>query len=46
MLASLWDKYDNKALFFGVNSILLGLATLALVLLLKKLNKNFREHAG
>ena len=44
VLAAMWDKYDNKAYFFLVNSVLLGLATLALFSMLKKLNKVFNEH--
>ncbi|MFL5752093.1 MAG: peptide MFS transporter [Bacteroidia bacterium] len=46
ILATLWDNYDNKALFFLVNVILLGIATLALVLMLKKLNRVFREYVS
>ncbi len=44
ILATFWDKYDNKALFFIVNSLLLGLATLALLLMLKRLNRVFKEY--
>lgn len=44
VLAALWDKYDNKAYFFLVNSVLLGLATLALFSVLKKLNEVFSRY--
>ncbi len=44
MLASMWDKYDNKALFFAVNCLLLGLATLSLLFMLKRLNRIFKEN--
>jgi POT family proton-dependent oligopeptide transporter len=44
ILATFWDKYDNKGWFFLVNSLLLALAALALLLMLKRLNKIFKEH--
>jgi len=44
VLSSLWDSYENKAYFFYVNAILLGLAALALFVLLKRLNKVFSAY--
>jgi POT family proton-dependent oligopeptide transporter len=44
ILAALWDKYDNKALYFAVNSILLFAAAVLMFFLLKKLNEVFREY--
>ncbi|MFM7565744.1 MAG: MFS transporter, partial [Flavobacteriales bacterium] len=44
VLSSLWDSYENKADFFYVNAILLGLAALALFVLLKRLNKVFSAY--
>jgi proton-dependent oligopeptide transporter, POT family len=38
-----WDKFDNKANYFWLNFGLLMLATLILFLLLKRLNRVFRE---
>ncbi len=38
-----WDKFDNKANFFVVNFILLMFAFLIMMLLLKRLNKVFKE---
>jgi len=43
ILATLWDGYDNKADFFWVNFALLTAAALALTLMLRWLNKLFRE---
>lgn len=43
VLATMWDKYDNKANFFWVNFVLLMLAALALFSMLKWLNRVFRE---
>jgi POT family proton-dependent oligopeptide transporter len=45
VLSSLWDTYDNKANFFWVNTMLLGLAALVLFAMLKNLNKTFKQHA-
>lgn len=45
VLSSLWDTYDNKANFFWVNTLLLGLAALVLFAMLKNLNKTFKQHA-
>ncbi|MFN5183000.1 MAG: peptide MFS transporter [Bacteroidota bacterium] len=42
ILASTWDNYDNKALYFLVNSGLLLLAALIMFLLLKRLNAIFK----
>jgi POT family proton-dependent oligopeptide transporter len=46
ILATLWDGYDNKANFFIINFILLMLATAALALMLKRLNKIFLEYGA
>jgi len=46
ILASMWDTYENKALFFLVNCALLGAAALLLFFLLKNLNKIFKEYGG
>lgn len=43
ILATMWDGYDNKANFFWVNFILLAIAAVALALMLKWLNRLFRE---
>lgn len=43
VLATMWDRYDDKANFFWVNFVLLILATLALFAMLKWLNRVFRE---
>jgi proton-dependent oligopeptide transporter, POT family len=44
ILASLWDGYDNKANFFLVNFTILAFAAILLFIMLKRLNKIFREH--
>ena len=38
-----WDKFDNKANFFWLNFALLMLAFLIMMLLLKRLNRVFKE---
>lgn len=43
VLATMWDRYDNKADFFWVNFVLLALAAATLFLLLRWLNRIFRE---
>ncbi|MCB0545368.1 MAG: peptide MFS transporter, partial [Saprospiraceae bacterium] len=43
ILATMWDRYDNKANFFWVNFIILMLAALALFSMLRWLNRVFRE---
>lgn len=43
ILASMWDKYENKANFFWLNFLLLMTAAAMLFLLLKRLNKVMRE---
>ncbi len=43
VLATMWDKYDNKADFFWVNFILLGLASVALFSMLRWLNRIFKD---
>ena len=45
VLSSLWDGYENKANFFLVNSVLLGVAALVMFAMLKWLNKIFKEYA-
>ncbi len=45
VLSSLWDGYENKANFFLVNSVLLGVAALMMFLMLRWLNKIFKEFA-
>lgn len=45
VLAKNWDKFDNKANFFWVNFILLTIAFIVMMLLLKRLNKVFKEEA-
>jgi POT family proton-dependent oligopeptide transporter len=44
VLATLWDSYDNKANFFWVNFVLLGIAALMMFGILRWLNKIFKEH--
>jgi POT family proton-dependent oligopeptide transporter len=43
VLSSMWDNYEQKANFFFVNFILLGLAALLLFGMLKRLNKVFSQ---
>jgi POT family proton-dependent oligopeptide transporter len=43
VLSSLWDGYDDKAYFFYVNAILLGLAALLMFGILRWLNRIFEE---
>lgn len=45
VLAKNWDKFDNKANYFYLNFALLLLATGIMFLLLKRLNKVFKEQA-
>lgn len=45
ILATLWDKYDNKANYFLVNFVLLGIAALTIFLMLRWLNKVFKEYS-
>lgn len=44
ILATMWDGYENKANFFLVNFVILGVAAAAIFLMLKWLNKIFREY--
>ncbi|MFY8190774.1 MAG: MFS transporter, partial [Bacteroidia bacterium] len=44
ILATLWDGYENKANFFLVNMVLLGVAALMTLFMLKWLNKILKEH--
>ena len=44
VLSSMWDGYDQKANFFYVNFVLLGLAALLLFGMLRKLNKVFSQY--
>lgn len=39
VLASQWDAYHDKAMYFWLNFILLGAASVLMILMLKKLNK-------
>ncbi len=43
VLATMWDKYDNKANFFLVNFVLLIISAIALFAMLKWLNRVFKE---
>jgi proton-dependent oligopeptide transporter, POT family len=43
VLASFWDAYDNKAGFFILNSCLLLFAAMIMFLMLKRLNRIFKE---
>ncbi|MBL7803652.1 MAG: peptide MFS transporter [Saprospiraceae bacterium] len=43
VLATMWDRYDDKANFFWVNFVLLAIASLALFAMLRWLNRLFRE---
>ncbi|MBC7861976.1 MAG: peptide MFS transporter [Bacteroidia bacterium] len=43
ILAATWDNYDNKALYFLVNTILLLFAFAIMLLMLKGLNRVFKE---
>ncbi len=45
VLAKNWDKFDNKANYFWLNFGLLLLAFLIMMLLLKRLNRVFKEDA-
>ncbi len=45
VLSSNWDKFDNKANYFWLNFILLMFAFVIMMLLLKRLNKVFKESA-
>jgi len=44
ILATFWDNYDNKGLYFAVNVVLLFAAAILMFFLLKKLNQVFREY--
>jgi POT family proton-dependent oligopeptide transporter len=44
ILATLWDGYENKANFFLVNFILLGISAIIMFMLLKWLNKILKEY--
>lgn len=46
ILATLWDNYDNKALYFLVNFILLIAATIAIFMMLKWLKRIIAAHSG
>lgn len=43
VLATMWDRYDNKADFFWVNFALLSAAAIALFVMLRWLNRIFKE---
>lgn len=44
VLSSLWDGYENKANFFYVNAVLLGVAALMMFAMLKWLSRIFKEY--
>jgi POT family proton-dependent oligopeptide transporter len=44
LLSSLWDDYENKANFFYVNVLILCSASLLMFLMLRWLNKIFKEY--
>lgn len=44
VLAALWDNYDSKWLYFGINALLALAAAIALFIISKWLNKIVREH--
>jgi proton-dependent oligopeptide transporter, POT family len=44
VLSSMWDGYEQKANFFYLNFVLLGLAALLLFGMLRKLNKVFSQY--
>lgn len=43
VLATMWDRYEDKANFFWVNFALLSVASIALFAMLRWLNKIFRQ---
>lgn len=45
VLSSLWDKYEQKAHFFWVNFVLLAIAAFIIIVMLKWLNKIFKQYA-
>lgn len=46
ILATMWDGYEDKSIFFLVNFIILGVAAGAIFLMLKWLNRVFAEHSA
>jgi POT family proton-dependent oligopeptide transporter len=46
VLSSFWDKYEHKSGFFLVNFVLLGIAALIIILMLRWLNKIFKQYAA
>jgi len=44
VLASMWDKYEQKTDFFILNCVLLLIATAIAFSMLKWLNRIFKEH--
>lgn len=46
ILATMWDGYEDKRYFFLVNFALLGAAAIVLFLMLRWLNKIFKEYGG
>jgi len=44
ILATMWDGYENKANFFLVNFVLLGISAIIMFMLLKWLNKMLKEN--
>jgi proton-dependent oligopeptide transporter, POT family len=46
VLASMWDKYDDKSYFFMVNFVLTIVSVITIFLMLKWLNGIMKEHLG
>jgi POT family proton-dependent oligopeptide transporter len=46
ILAAMWDTYDNKVNYFLVNFLLLGFAAGLIFVMLRWLNRTFREHTS
>ena len=46
VLAAFWDSYNNKALYFMVNTLLLVGAAIVMFILLKRLNQVFKEYVN
>lgn len=46
ILATMWDGYENKTYFFLVNFALLGAAAIMIFLMLRWLNKVFKQYGG
>jgi POT family proton-dependent oligopeptide transporter len=44
VLSSMWDGYEDKTNFFWVNAVFLTLASILMFMMLKWLNKIFKEY--